>query len=80
MKYLDEAPAYLSDMHKGGKSGQEKKLLGLLLSDSAMIKVWTRLARKISQDLEWLELWQEIKNAIVDANPKRKLKLMTWSG
>lgn len=74
MKYLVNAPTYLRYMHEGGKEGQAKKLLGLLLSDYRMALVWTRLGRKVKTDIEWLRLWQEIKNAIADANPKRKPK------
>lgn len=74
MKYLVNAPTYLRNMHEGGKEGQAKKLLGLLLSDPRMAIVWTRLGRQIKTNIEWLRLWQEIKNAIYDANPKRKPK------
>lgn len=74
MKYLVNAPAYLMHMHKDGKEGQAKKLLGLLLSDPRMSNVWKRLGRQIKTDIEWLRLWQEIKSAIYDASPKRKPK------
>lgn len=74
MKYLDNAPAYLRDMHEGGKEGQARKLLGVLLSDHRMDIVWTRLNRQIKTDFEWLRLWLEVKNALFDANPKRKPK------
>lgn len=74
MKYLDNAPTYLRNMHEGGKEGQAKKLLGLLLSDLRMAIVWTRLGRQIKTDIKWLRLWLEIKNAIHDANPQRKPK------
>lgn len=74
MKYLVEAPAYLRNMHEGGKEGQAEKLLGLLLSDPRMTIVWTRLGRQIKTSVKWLRLWQEIKSAIGDANPKRKPK------
>lgn len=74
MKYLDVAPAYLIGMHKGKKEGQALKLLGLLLSDPRMTIVWTRLSRQVKTGIEWLKLWQKIKSAISDANPKRKPK------
>lgn len=74
MKYLVNAPSRLRSMHEGGKEGQAKKLLGLLLSDSRMQIVWTRLGHQIKTNIEWLKLWLAIKNAIHDANPKRKPK------
>lgn len=61
-------------MHEMGQEGQAKGLLGSILSDPRMSIVWTRLARQIKEDVEWLRLWQEIKNAIFVANLKRKPK------
>lgn len=78
MKYLVNAPTYLRNMHEGGKEGQAKKLLGLLLSDLRMAIVWARLGRQIKTDIEWLRLWQGIKSAINDANPKRKPKRVEY--
>ncbi|MDP2851851.1 MAG: hypothetical protein Q8O23_00425 [Gallionella sp.] len=74
MKYLAEAPRYLKNMHERGQEGQAKELLGSILSDPEMSIVWTHLARQIKEGIEWLRLWQEIKNAIFVANPKRKPK------
>lgn len=72
MKYAVEAPDYLKKFHE--KEGQAKRLLGLLLSDSSMTIVWTRLGRQIKTDDEWFNFWMAIKTAISKANPKRKPK------
>jgi hypothetical protein len=76
MKYLNNTPTILRDMHENNKEGQARKLLGVLLSDSNMTTVWNRLGRRINKDNEWIKLWQAIKIAIYNSNPKRKEKLV----
>lgn len=76
MKYLDNAPPRLRDMHENNKEGQAKKLLGMLLSNPDMFDVWKRLGRQIKTDNEWIKLWQAIKSAIYNASPKKTTKLV----
>lgn len=75
LRYLRNAPEYLVNLHKNRKVGIVKlgvkgDLLGELLTLKSMGDVWDRLGRRITDDDDWLRIWQEIRNAISDSrNP-----------
>ena len=72
MKILSEAPKFLASFYVN--EGKAKEMLSALLTDKRMASVWKRLGRRIKTSSDWLRFWQEIKNALAAASPKKKLK------